>query len=123
MHELRTPTETKENPSLVEELAECRVECARLRLIMDNAPVLLAYVDSQHRYRYVNAAYALRFGGTAEVLGQTVESLLGGKIWGEIQPYRDRVLDGEPLEYEVDVDRPSGERQRMYCVLNPARDA
>jgi PAS domain S-box-containing protein len=123
MHELLAPTETKESPSLVMELAECRAECERLRLIMDNAPVLLAYVDTQHRYRYANAAYARRFGGSAEVLGQTVESLLGGKIWGEIQPYRERVLEGEPLEYEVDVERPSGERQRMYCVLNPARDA
>ena len=115
MHHLKAPTET--------ELDECRAECERLRLIMDNAPVLLAYVDTQHRYRYVNAAYSRRFGGTAEVLGQTVESLLGGKVWNEIQPYRERVLNGEPLEYEVDVDRPSGERQRMYCVLNPARDA
>jgi PAS domain S-box-containing protein len=123
MHELLAPTETKEKQSLVKELAECHAECERLRLIMDNAPVLLAYVDSQHRYRYVNAAYSRRFGGTAEVVGHTVESLLGDKVWGEIQPYRDRVLAGEPLEYEVDVDRPSGERQRMYCVLNPARDS
>jgi PAS domain S-box-containing protein len=123
MHELLTPTETKERQPLVKELAECRAECERLRLIMDNAPVLLAYVDTQHRYRYVNAAYSRRFGGSAEVLGQTVESLLGVKVWSEIQPYRERVLSGEALEYEVDVERPSGERQRMYCVLNPAREA
>jgi PAS domain S-box-containing protein len=100
-----------------------RAECERLRLIMDNAPVLLAYVDSGHRYRYVNAAYSRRFGGSAEVLGQTVESLLGEKLWNEIKPYRERVLNGEHLEYEVDVQRPGGERQRMHCVLNPARNA
>jgi two-component system CheB/CheR fusion protein len=121
MHDLTVPTAANEEELLVRELAECRAECERLRLVMDNAPVLLAYVDDQHRYRYVNAAYSRRFGGTAEVLGQTVESLLGGKLWSEIQPYRDRVLAGEQLEYEVDVERPSGERQRMYCLLSPAR--
>ncbi len=99
-------------------------ECARLKLVVENAPVLLAYLDTEHRYRFVNAAYSSRFGGNAEeVLGQSVASLLGEKLWAEIKPYRERVLRGETLEYEVDVERIPGTPQRMHCVLNPARDA
>jgi PAS domain S-box-containing protein len=100
-----------------------RAECQRLKLIIDNAPVLLAYLDTEHRYRYVNEAYAVRFGGVAsDVVGRTVAAVLGEKLWSEIRAYRDRVLRGEALEYEVDVERARGEHQRMHCILNPARD-
>jgi PAS domain S-box-containing protein len=114
-----------------EELSHCRAamkdlraECARLKLIVENAPVLLAYLDREHRYQFVNAAYSLRFGGKVdEVLGRSVAGILGEKIWTEIKPYREQVLRGESLEYEVDVERVPGTVQRMHCVLNPARDA
>jgi PAS domain S-box-containing protein len=99
-------------------------ECARLNLIIENAPVLLAYLDTEHRYRFINSAYSLRFGGKVEaVLGRSVASILGEKVWAEIKPYRERVLRGETLEYEVDVALTPGKEQRMHCALNPARDA
>jgi PAS domain S-box-containing protein len=104
-------------------LLAAQAECARLKLVVENAPLLLAYLDTEHRYRFVNAAYSSRFGGNAEeVLGQSVASLLGEKLWAEIKPYRERVLRGETLEYEVDVERIPGTEQRMHCTLNPARD-
>jgi PAS domain S-box-containing protein len=113
------------------ELARCRetvstlhAECERLKLIIENAPVVLAYLDTEHRYRYVNSAYSLRYGGkSAEVLGQPVANILGEKVWAEIKPYRERVLAGETLEYEVDVEPVPGEPQRMHCSLTPARSA
>lgn len=116
---------------LNDELSQCHeaisalsAECARLNLIVENAPVLLAYLDTGHRYRFVNAAYSIRFGGKVEaVLGQTVEAILGERVWAEIAPYRERVLRGETLEYEVEVELTPGTVQRMHCVLNPARDA
>lgn len=99
-------------------------EVARLKLITDNAPVLLAYLDGEHRYRFVNAAYALRFGRHLDdMLGKTAADVLGEKLWAEIAPHRERVLAGEALEYEVDVEHRPGLRQRMHCVLNPACDA
>lgn len=121
----------EQRAALNDELAQSRktisslsAECARLRLIVENAPVLLAYLDTEHHYQFVNAAYSLRFGGKVEdVLGQSVSAILGEKVWAEIKPYRERVLRGETLEYEVDVERSPGIRQRMHCVLNPARDA
>jgi len=134
MHDLSTDTPrglAEQVTSLNRELSQCRAtlsaqsaECARLRLIVENAPVLLAYLDTEHRYRFVNAAYSFRFGGNVEgVLNKSVATVLGEKTWAEIKPYRERVLRGEPLEYEVDVARTPGNKQRMHCVLNPARDA
>ena len=134
MHDLSTDAPrglAEQVTSLNRELSQCRAtlsaqsaECARLRLIVENAPVLLAYLDTEHRYRFVNAAYSFRFGGNVEgVLNKSVATVLGEKTWAEIKPYRERVLRGEPLEYEVDVERTPGNKQRMHCVLNPARDA
>jgi PAS domain S-box-containing protein len=99
-------------------------EYERLKLMADNAPVLLAYCDREHRYRYVNAAYSVRFAQTPDqLIGKTVEDLLGPELWHRIQPYRDHVLKGDPVEYEVAVEREAGVLQHMRCLLNPARDA
>ena len=99
-------------------------EFERLKLIADNAPVLLAYCDREHRYRYVNAAYSVRFGlKPEELIGKSVAELLGPELWERIQPYRDHVLTGDPVEYEVTVEREPGVLQYMRCALNPARDS
>jgi two-component system, chemotaxis family, CheB/CheR fusion protein len=128
MHNSSASSETLQDSDagLARVLAECRAlraECERLQLIMDNAPVLLAYFDTEHRYRYVNAAYALRFGGKQEVLDRTVASVLGQELWSAIKEHRERVVHGEALEYEVDVAPLRGEQQYMHCVLNPARSS
>jgi PAS domain S-box-containing protein len=133
MHDPAAPVETFEahQALLSRKLDECReacesarAECRRLRLIMDNAPVLLAYLDTEHRYRFVNSAYALRFGGELnEVLGRSVAEVLGEEVWSQIRSYRERVVAGEALDYEVDVEVRAGQQQRMHCVLNPARDS
>jgi PAS domain S-box-containing protein len=104
------------------EAAAFGAEYERLKLIADNAPVLLAYCDREHRYRYVNAAYSVRFGlQPEELIGKSVAELLGPDLWSRIQPYRDHVLTGEPVEYEVAVERDGG-LQHMRCALNPVRD-
>ena len=133
MHDPAAPDETQQEraallASQLEESREAceaaRGECRRLRLIMDNAPVLLAYLDTEHRYRFVNAAYAHRFSGEVEaILGRSVADVLGEEIWSEIKPFRERVVAGESLDYEVDVELRPGLQQRMHCILNPARDA
>src|SRR6185437_15183277 len=117
--------------SLSDELSQCReairaleTECARLKLIVENAPLLLAYLDTGHRYRFVSGAYSSRFADKVEeVLGQSVATVLGEELWAEIKPYRERALRGETVDYEVDVERIPGTGQRMHCALHPARDA
>jgi PAS domain S-box-containing protein len=113
------------------ELAECRRAAAvsaasheRMKLMTDNAPVLLAYCDAQHRYKYVNAAYGVRFElNPDELVGQSVATVLGEQVWARIRPHREKVLTGEPVEYEVDVHRGARDAERMRCALNPERDS
>jgi len=125
------PVSEQRIAQLEAELAACKERAAaalasheRLRLMTDNAPVLLAYLDSEHRYKLVNAAYSVRFGrSNQDLVGQHVCAMVGEKVWERIAPYRERVLSGEAVEYEVDVDRGTGLPENMRCMLNPQRDA
>lgn len=131
MHESATHPASSEREMLAEALAECRstcnalrAECERLKLIIDNSPVLLAYLDTEHRYRCVNTAYSRRFRETTEqVIGRPASAVLGEQLWSRIKAYREKVLTGEPVEYEVDVEHQPGDAQRMHVTLNPARNA
>jgi PAS domain S-box-containing protein len=106
-----------------ERIAQLETELSRWQLMTNNAPVLLAYLDSNHRYKLVNAAYSVRFGRSNEdLVGRSVEEILGRTVWERIRPFRERVLAGEQLEYEVDVDRGTGTTDNMRCMLNPQRN-
>lgn len=50
----------------------------RLRLITDNLPVLIAYVDREHRFRFGNATFERWFGVTPErLVGMSIARLMG----------------------------------------------
>jgi PAS domain S-box-containing protein len=100
------------------------VSYERLKQIIDNAPVLLAYCDTEHRFKLVNAAYSVRFGMPPdEFVGRTVREILGEETWERIRPYREKVLTGVPVEYEIDVEPRPGVSNRMWAALNPHRNA
>src|SRR5690606_10084629 len=51
---------------------------AQLRLLTDTLPVLIAYIDSEYRFRFANAAYMRWFGlAPAELVGRSVEAGIG----------------------------------------------
>ncbi len=69
-----------------------------LRLIYDNVPVMLAYVDRDLRYRTANAQCATWFGKPIEkIIGQRVADVVGSDAWAEIKPEIDRAFTGETV--------------------------
>ncbi len=76
-----------------------------LRLIYDNVPVMLAYVDRDLRYRMANAACAEWFGKPLErIIGQRVPDVVGDAAWAEVKPEVERAIAGETVT--VDGLRP-----------------
>jgi PAS domain S-box-containing protein len=76
----------------------------QLRLVTDNAPVFIAYCDRDMRFRFVNRAYAERFGLTPdEVVGRRLPEVLGKEAFEAIRPYVDEALAGRRVEFEMDV--------------------
>ena len=102
---------------------ELRRSEAHLRLVADHAPVFIAHLDHECRFKYVNEAYAARFGLTAaEVVGRLLPDVLGEDAFAAIKPYADRVLAGESVHYEREVPFQRFGPRVMECFYEPERD-
>ena len=84
---------------------------ARLRTIADTLPAMIAYIDADQIYRFLNIAYEREFGlaGT-QVLGKSVLDTVGAARYGTVAPYIRRVLDGETLSFEEEDEKEGIER-------------
>src|SRR5437762_5230913 len=59
----------------------------RLRLIANNVPALISYVDREQRYRFSNRTYDDWFGIPYErMLGRTVGDIFGDEAYGRMRP-------------------------------------
>lgn len=103
-----------------------RVSERQLRLMADSLPLLVAYVDSKHRYLFMNAAYQDWFGidGT-EIVGKPVWEVVGVERYKEIRPHMEAALGGKHVVAEIDVrHRDSGSRHvQMNLVPDIDDDA
>jgi len=100
-----------------EKLADSERE---MRLIMDHAPLIIAYVDHRRRYRFVNRRYADLFDTQASrIIGKSVRSFLGPKTYARIRPYWDRAFKGEVVNYEFRLPVPGGTRRWVQVDLVP----
>ena len=73
----------------------------RMRLVADNLPALIGYVDREHRYRFLNARYGEWFGVDHGTLtGIHMRDLLGDELYEVRLPYIERVLRGETVRFE-----------------------
>ena len=100
--------------------AETELERARahIRLIADAAPAYIAHCDAERRYRFVNQAYAARFGLTPEqVVGRHIWEVVGREAYESVREYVDQMLQGTPVEFEVEV--PYEELGRPTCTARP----
>lgn len=80
-------------------------------LIANSMPALVAYIDPQHCFRYVNKAYQEWLDIPREdLMGQPVGILLGPRYEKFFRPLMDRALAGERLEFEYSVDHMGGLR-------------
>jgi PAS domain S-box-containing protein len=102
-------------------IAELEAENARLRSarsdgpdirgVADALPVLIAYVDREHRYQFNNKVYEDVFGLTVEqLLGQHVRDVVGAEAFAELEPIVERVLAGERVSTELLVPLAQGPR-------------
>lgn len=77
-----------------------------LRTIADTLPALVAYVDSEQRFRFNNLAYERLYGMPREAIqGKTVRELLGETMYLRMAPYIECTLFGETVSFEIDEHR------------------
>ena len=77
----------------------------RLRMITDNMPALIAYIDDEQHYRFCNAYYETILNLAPEkVLGLTVREVTGEAGYNAITGHITRVLQGERVRFEQQSD-------------------
>ena len=73
----------------------------RLRVITDNVPGLVAYVDAGERYRFSNRLYESWLGiPRDEIAGRSVREVWGERLYPQIKPNIERALRGERVTHE-----------------------
>jgi diguanylate cyclase (GGDEF)-like protein/PAS domain S-box-containing protein len=100
----------------------------RLRLVANNVPALISYLDREQRFRFSNRTYDDWFGIPQErMLGRSVAEVFGEDNQTRMKPHFERVLAGEEVEFEFAMgeNAAAGGRQRalqVACVPHLAQD-
>ena len=93
----------------------------QLLLITDNLPALIAFIDRELRYRFVNACYERWFHLTrADFIGTAVREVMGEALFARVEPKLKRALGGELVVFEDERPTKIGPR-KMRLMFVPYR--
>jgi diguanylate cyclase (GGDEF)-like protein/PAS domain S-box-containing protein len=94
-----------------------------LAAIIDALPGPASIIDDQLRYRHANpAAIAERGIRWTDWAGLTVKELTDPHGWSQIEPFLQKALAGERVDYERDLVDQGGRIKRIARTLLPRRD-
>ena len=75
---------------------------AQLRLITDSVPVMIAHIDAQQRYQFVNQRYAKWFNHRPEdLIGRSLPEVLPPDTYEAVLSYINAVLSGRTVKFEL----------------------
>ncbi|MEM7771373.1 MAG: ATP-binding protein, partial [Cyanobacteria bacterium P01_A01_bin.37] len=125
--ELRTVELTQANHALKQEVQERKqVEIAlrqseeQLRLITNNLPVLIAYVDRNQRYRFNNQAYDYWLGQSpATIYNKSIKTVMGAAYYKNIRTHIEAALAGKQVAYESELAFKDGRCHSVNVVYIP----
>ncbi|MEO9136366.1 MAG: PAS domain-containing protein [Casimicrobiaceae bacterium] len=93
--------------------AQAKAEASeqRLQQITDSIPSMIGYIDRDRRYRFNSRYYETWLDRPlSEITGQPVSEILGSLAYATVGPNLDRAFAGERVDFDVEVQRPSGAR-------------
>jgi PAS domain S-box-containing protein len=100
-----------------------RVKEAELELVTTRTPLLLTRCTRDRRYVFVNRACAdFLERPKEEIVGKTVLEVLGPEAYATIKRFIDRVLDGEPVDFEIEIPYAHAGHRFMRALYTPDRD-
>jgi len=94
----------------------------RLRLIANNVPALISYVDREQRFRFSNRTYDDWFGISYQRMqGRTVSEVFGDEAYGRMRPDIERCLGGANVQFEL-VTGEGSQRRTLQVACVPHLD-
>lgn len=95
----------------------------QLRFLADQVPVLIAHVDKQRQYKFVNMPYAKFFGfHPANIIGKHTHEVIGEERYNEVTPYTEDVLSGKTVEFDIDLQTPQGGAKTFHTRYAPEKN-
>jgi len=91
----------------------------RMRLVANNVPALISYVDRDQRYRFSNRTYDDWFGIAHERMqGRTVAEVFGAEAYERMRHDIERCIAGESVEFEFTTAE-GGKRRTLQVACVP----
>lgn len=113
-----------ENTEKVRAQRELVRRTEELRTVTDALPVLIAFVDRHHVYRFANRYYQDWFGlDAADVVGRHAREIVGAEAYAARQPLMERALAGETIASDGWLPHRDGGRRAAEIRYIPRPDA
>lgn len=110
-------TELNERQRVEEELRQSK---RYTQLIVDNLPLLFAYMSPDRRYVYVNRQYEEWFNAPVEaIIGRTTQELLTAELFEAAGPFVAQALAGQTVYWEAEATFPDGVRRSFRIQYVP----
>ena len=92
----------------------------QLRLITDSLPTMIAYLDSNQRYIFVNEHYAKWAGRPKkEIIGRHTREILGEDTYALIHEHIANVLSGQSVTFEISIPFQTSESRHLMAIYVP----
>src|ERR1700754_710067 len=100
-----------------------RAKEAELAQITDTTPIMLTRCSSDLKFVFVNRAYAAMLQKNPdEIVGRSIAEIVGKEGLENLRPYLERVLKGEIVEYEDQVNFEGIGKRYLRATYRPERN-
>ena len=98
--------------------AEREENVQKIRLLTDNIPAVIGYIDTEHRYRFGNSNYRTWFGiDPAKMIGRTIAEVTGETTYRQLLPHLEKALGGARCHWEGPLRSRGGERYYLVDYI------
>jgi PAS domain S-box-containing protein len=102
--------------------AAVRLSELQLRLVTDHASVYMCQIDREHRFTFVNRAYARRYDmEPQDLVGRPLEEIMGPRAYQVIRGRLDAALEGSRQEFELELQYSTLGQRWIHAVYEPLR--
>ncbi|WP_424983187.1 PAS-domain containing protein [Maritalea sp. S77] len=92
----------------------------RLRLIANEVPAGIAYLDQDEVFQFVNRRFAQSYGQSVDdIVGHKSQEILSPHMHEDSAPYFARAKAGEAVEFDLEFDHEDGRKLEIRVFLRP----
>ena len=104
-------------PQLKQQLSAIQENEKRLRLLTDNLPARISFIDAEQRYLFVNREYERAWRTSREkIIGQPVKDVLGSENYQKIEKAIRQALAGRRVRFEASIVE--GDGRPVWLEIN-----